>query len=575
MKKNKLGLAVLSLLSLSLIACGNNNNSATEKPNNSSTNNNTQLKDTTDTATENKPSVSVIPEEEMTGGIVMTLDETGSYFIVTDYLSVEYDIVIPDVYQGKPVREIGEAAFRYRTIDSLTLPGSLRKIGKDAFLGLSSDSRLTDLVIPEGVEEIDDGAFLYCPTLTSVSLPKSLKKLGSGVFHLDSSIKKIKVAHDSEYFLTENNILYSKDKKSLYVYPAGLNFTSFDLPKEVERIENYAFYGNKVLTAITIPANSELKVIGFRSLAAITNLNNLRLEKATKLTEIGELALSEDPSLLKITLPASLTKLSSGLFKGDSHLVNVVINGAYTEIPDECFNQCAKLTSVTLNNAITKIGKSAFYSCVSLAKLDLPESIEEIGEEAFGACVALKSIKISKKVTKIADRAFANCRALTTIDLGENITEIGTSAFNGCSSLGTIDLSKTKITELKETTFMSCSGMHEVFLPETLLTIGKSAFNSCSELRRVLIPSHVTTIGESAFYSCKKLKYVYLPKSVKSIGTIAFRTIMDLEGTVNLYFEAASFTNENTECGDNYTNGKKFFSKTISDFNTDSAGSLA
>ena len=122
---------------------------------------------------------------------------------------------------------------------------------------------------------------------------------------------------------------------------------------------------------------------------------------------------------------------------------------------------------------------------------------------------------------------------------------------------------------------MSCSGMHEVFFPETLLTIGKSAFNSCSELRRVLIPSHVTTIGESAFYSCKKLTYVYLPKSVKSIGTIAFRTIMDLEGTVNLYFEAASFTNENTECGDNYTNGKKFFSQTINDFNTDSAGSLA
>ncbi len=567
MKNKKIGIVALSLLSLSLIACGNN----------TSVSGKTNTDNTADTEKTDKDttSESIIGEDEMTGGIIMTLDKTESYYIVTDYLSVEYDIVIPDVYQGLPVREIGEQAFVYATIDTLTLPRSLRKIGKEAFLGLSSDSKLEELVLPEGLEELDDSAFKYCPSLTTISLPKSLKKMGSGVFNLDFNIKKIKVANGSESFLAENNVLYSNDKKTLYVYPAGLKFTSFDLPNEVETIADYAFYGNQVLTSIAISKDSNLKHLGYRSMAAIKSLTSLSLEKATHLTEVEDKALSENSSMLKITLPESLTKLPSGLFYSDSALVSVNIKGAYTEIPDECFHNCSKLTSLTLNKNVTKIGDSAFSGCVGLTTLNLPESITEIGDEAFNGCTSLKTINIPSAVTKIGDKTFSNCRAITSLELGENIAELGVSAFIGCTSLGSLDLSKTKITTIPETCFMSCEAMHTVILPETLTEIGQSAFNSCYELRRVLIPSKVTAIKDSAFFSCTKLAYVFIPKSVTSIGSVAFRTVYATTGTVNLYFEADSFTNADTETGEKFTNGTIYYSKTISDYETDSAGSLA
>ncbi len=571
MKNKKFGIVALSLLSLSLIACGNKE-SATEPKDDHKI---SDKIDTDSTGKSDTTSESIITEDEMTGGIVMTLDSTGSYYIVTDYLSVEYDIVIPDVYQGKPVREIGEAAFRYATIDTLVLPHSLRKIGKEAFLGLDSDSKLTELTLPEGIEELDDGAFQYCPTLTTISLPKSLKKLGRGVFHLDFNIKKIKVDSGSESFLAENNVLYSKDKKTLYVYPAGLKFTSYDLPNEVETIADYAFYGNSVLTAISISKDSNLKHLGYRSVAAVSALTSLSLEKATHLTEVEDLALSENKAMVKVTLPESLTTLSKGLFHADSSLISVNIKGTYTEIPDECFESCSKLTNITINSAVTRIGYRAFSSCVNLTSLSLPNAITEIGDEAFTACTSLKAINIPTSLTKISAKTFANCRGITSIDLGSNITELGASAFNGCTSLSTLDLSKTKITVIPETCFMSCSALKTITLPDTLTEIGQSAFNSCSELRRVLLPNKVTTIKDSAFFSCSKLAYVYLPKSVKSIGTVAFRTTYATTGTVNLYFEADSFTNENTEAGDNFTNGTLYFSKTISDYETDSAGSLA
>ncbi len=567
MKNKKFGIIALSLLSLSLIACGNNT-SASDKTNTDNTVN-------TEKTDKETTSESIISEDDMTGGIVMTLDETGSYYIVTDYLSVEYDIVIPDVYQGKPVREIGEAAFRYATIDTLVLPHSLRKIGKEAFLGLSADSKLEELTLPEGLEELDDSAFKYCPSLTTINLPKSLKKIGSGVFNLDFNIKKIKVASGCESFLAENNVLYSYDKKTLYVYPAGLKFTSFDLPTEVESIADYAFYGNQVLTSIAISKDSNLKHLGYRSLAAIKSLTSLSLEKATQLTDIEDLALSENSSMLKVTLPESLTILPKGLFYSDSALVSVNIKGAYTEIPDECFLNCSKLSSITLNTTVTKIGYRAFGGCVGLTSMNLPESLTELGNEAFNACTSLKAINIPTNLTKIGDKTFANCRALTSIELDENIAEIGISAFNGCSSLGNLDLSKTKITIIPEMCFMSCAAMHTITLPETLTEIGTSAFNSCYELRRVLIPSNVTTIKDSAFFSCSKLAYVFIPKSVTSIGSVAFRTVYTTPGTVNLYFEADTFENADTETGDNFTNGTVSFSKTISDYETDSAGSLA
>ena len=57
---------------------------------------------------------------------------------------------------------------------------------------------------------------------------------------------------------------------------------------------------------------------------------------------------------------------------------------------------------------------------------------------------------------------------------------------------------------------------------------------------------------------------------MKSIGAVAFRTTYATEGLVKLYFEADSFVNADTTVGNNFTNGTKFFGKTVEDYETDS-----
>ncbi len=458
MKKNKFSLAALSLLSLSLFACGNGN--VSEQPVSSSASvTETPSESVSETPSSGSTSLKdevFIPEEDATGGLVFTPDSTNSYYIVSDYLSVEYDIVIPSVYQGLPVQEIGEGAFRYATIDSLKIPSSIKKIGKEAFLGLETDGKLEELNLPEGVEEIDDGAFQYCPSLTSIILPSTLTTLGSGVFHLCSGIKKVKV-NGGKNFRTASNVLYSYNRQTLYFYPAGRNFTSFDLPSSVSEIADYAFYGNSTLTAIGIPSDSNLTTIGYRSLAARFSLTSIRLENATKLTTVGDKCLSENTALTRITLPASLTEFSSGMLYKDSSLTNVTIKGKYTKIPDEFVRNCSKLTSFNIPDGVDEIGENAFSSCVALKTLTLPSSVKKIGTSAFSNCTSLTSVNIPEGVSEIPESLFAYDRALSALSLPATISSLGSHAFTGMQSLKAIDLSKTSIKEIPDAAPFSMS----------------------------------------------------------------------------------------------------------------------
>ena len=73
-------------------------------------------------------------------------------------------VVIPDYYDtdGKKykVTEIGCAAFFERkTLTSVVLPNSIKKVHLHAFLGCRN---LTSINLPDGLEYIGDHAFFHC-----------------------------------------------------------------------------------------------------------------------------------------------------------------------------------------------------------------------------------------------------------------------------------------------------------------------------------------------------------------------------------------------------------------------------
>ena len=472
-----------------------------------------------------------------TDGILYELTEDQKGYVVTDCLTIESDIKIPELYNGLPVREIGDAAFRYFTMDSLSLPRSLRKIGNEAFLGLSYDSQITEIVIPEGVEEIGNKAFHYCPTIKEITLPTTLKKLGVDPFGLNQSLAKFHL-EDSQYFKVQGNVLFNGDMTELICYPRGLKNTTYDVPDSVVSIAESAFYGNSYLTGITTGKN--LKNVARRGMAAMFNLSNLNVGKSP-LTILEDLAFSENSSLTSMILPSTVTSMGEGLFYKDTSLLTVSFENTFTELPDLFFSQCSKLMSIKLPANLTSIGERAFSSCNSLTSLQIPSTVTSIGKEAFSGALALKSIQLPAGMTAIEESLFANCRALQAISFPDNITSIGDRAFVGCTLIESIDLSSTKVASVGQSAFMGCDAVLSVKFPSTLRSIGEHAFEGLMLLKEVEFNDGLETIESQAFYGWKNLSKVYIPASVTSIGAVAFGSIIQGKVDLHLYFEADSF----------------------------------
>ena len=193
-------------------------------------------------------------------GLEFTPYNNGENFIVTGigtYVN-EKNIVIPSVFQGKPVTGIGDEAFKEcESIENISIPISVTSIGDYAFLGCWS---LTSINLPESLTTIGEGAFALCSSLTSINLPESLTTIGDGAFIICSSLTSIKLPKN----LTSIG-------ESAFLGCSSL--TNINLPEGVKSIGECAFYDCSSLTSINLPKS--LTHIGDEAFNFCSNLKTI------------------------------------------------------------------------------------------------------------------------------------------------------------------------------------------------------------------------------------------------------------------------------------------------------------
>ena len=382
--------------------------------------------------------------------------------------------------------------------------GEVTKIGDWAFVYCSS---LTSVTIPDSVTSIGDSAFENCISLTSVTIPDSVTTIEWGAFYNCWSL------------------------------------TSVTIADSITTIGDYAFYWCSNLTSVTIP--DSVTAIGKSAFSNCSSLTSVTIPDSV--TTIGDYAFEDCSSLTSATIPDSVTTIGHYAFYWCESLTSVTIPDSVTTIGSSAFYSCNDLTSVTIGNSVTAIGGSAFSSCNSLKEFKgkfaadggrcliidgvlnafaigcgvtqytIPNSVTTIGNDAFYWCSSLTSVTIPDSVTTIGIDAFSHCDSLTSVTIPDSVTEIGMWAFGFCRSLTSVTIPDS-VTTIGHSVFRNCTSLTSVTIHDGVTTIGDYEFEGCSSLTSVTIPDSVTTIGYSAFSDCSSLTSVYCKPTTPPAG---------------------------------------------------------
>jgi len=228
-------------------------------------------------------------------------------------------IILPD-----NITEFGEFAFYGLTLETINIPSSLRKLGKNCF----DENRwlsVNPLIIPEGVTEIPTQCFQFCYKLKKVVLPSTIKTIGIFAF-FDSSVD-------------------------------DMNF-----PEGLDSIGYLSMHGTR-LTEVVLPKT--IRTIGYKTFASNFKLKKVVLPEG--LTEIPDNLCSSCIELEKIVIPESVIKINTEAFSACLKL-KTNLPPKLKWIGSDAFSSSG-LDSIVFPATMEYIGKEAFQDLTKLKKI--------------------------------------------------------------------------------------------------------------------------------------------------------------------------------------------------------------
>lgn len=223
-----------------------------------------------------------------------------------------------------------------------------------------ADSLLFGIVLPEGVQRVEAGAFQCCHAATQISFPSTLTMLAEGsFFHVYAEID---FPNGNPRYSCENGFLIDRDTQTLlYAAPSS---QGQPIPA-VRRLGDSALDNWK-------PAGNEIRL-------------------PDTLESIGPYALDgqytgDFSPLAALILPDGVRELSDCSIYGCWEIQLLRFPATLTEIPAYCVANTG-LGAVEIPEGVTRIGEFAFYyydaAQTELSAVTLPASVTFVGYRAF------------------------------------------------------------------------------------------------------------------------------------------------------------------------------------------------
>ena len=377
------------------------------------------------------------PSQTFTSGDYVYVKDTSGLYLV-EYHGNEDTVYVPSKLDGINVVGIYTETFAFSPdVRKVVIPEGIISIYDDAFHGcrkleeieVSSNNQIYAsedgilyskdykylVVCPpgkKGVVDVNentiyvcDYSFFTCANVTDINIPESVEDLGLGCFYETDSLESINISPYNKYYVEEDGVVYNKAKTTL-VKCVDTKDTSVTIPNTVVNIAKFAFYEcNELKGPLKLPDN--LKFIGEY---AFFNCGQLDTD---------------------LEFPDTLETIEQRAFYGCKSLRSIKLNEGLDTIPNFCFAYCESLQEIAIPDSVKTIDENAFFYCINVKSLDLGEGVQTISNWAFDYLFSLKGdLIIPDSVLSIGDAAFFNCNSLDGyIIIGDNVKRVGESAF--------------------------------------------------------------------------------------------------------------------------------------------------
>jgi len=378
---------------------------------------------------------------------------------------------------------------------------------------LCANAKLRELVLPDSVQSIGNGAFSGCTQLEQVSLPTSLKTIDTDAFR-----------------------------------QAGL--TSLSINSPCLAVGASAFLGCEQLR--TVDFKGATVTLGNKAFA---NCNALEELAGTENVTVPKLGIFPDPFYQ--TQNALITCLSSLVAINAEEIESTVaVPEGIRFIAPEVFRGCNIIKSITLPSTLREIGDYAFANCTRLREIEIPNRLEKLGVGVFSGCTALESLTLPDGLAELPSLALANCTALYELSLGSALLRIAPDAYiaptqttepqrmlytlhyrgtaadwarvelganNPLSTCTVVCTDQTIRNVLYQGTIYNSDCSYTVFSDHTLVLYGEGEFSHdfahvlpshFQNVRRLVISEGITSVEDLGFSIFQKLEEIELASTV-------------------------------------------------------------
>lgn len=217
------------------------------------------------------------------------------------------------------------------SIIDVQIPETVTEIGQKAFKDASSVENVTFAVNTEtgkvkGVEKIGISAFDGCSSLQELVLPETVTEVLQGAFANEGTLVKADMSRAAS--------LKKWDKES--------------------------FKGDTALAEVVLPTAGGITAIPDGAFAGCTSLTGENLKIPKNIVTITANAFKES-GLKKLYIPNQVTMIGASAFEACKNLEDVHISNNISIISQSTFKNCEKLEKIEIPVKVAKIGTNAFY----------------------------------------------------------------------------------------------------------------------------------------------------------------------------------------------------------------------